>query len=368
MPKDKKDFDYPQITKIMKNNYHDFASEYDFIKNIQKFYIGVSEFKDHPYRRIKKNYIEILNIGLSRLFDYGMNQADSDVVFLLIPSLINKSYILDLKKNLSLIDYLVSQNIYTYLVDWGEPEANEVEFSFNDYITERILVFIEKIYQIHKKKIILGGYCLGGLMAIASASLYKKYIHKVALIAVPWDFSKIKNFDNIRFLVENLESDENINKIPAAAIQTSFCLFDPEKIFHKFIKFADSDKKSKIAENFVAIEQWLNDGISITRKVAMNIIKDFSKENICFKNKWKINNKIIKPDKLKINFFVALPLYDEIVPYNSSLALAAILVNKEIVRTSTGHIGMIVGSRAKEELWIKLAKWLKNDSNIKFRK
>ena len=51
---------------------------------------------------------------------------------------------------------------------------------------------------------------------------------------------------------------------------------------------------------------------------------------------------------------------DRIVPPASSQAYALGAAHAEILDVDGGHVGMIVGSRAKERLWRPLFKWLHN--------
>ncbi len=54
----------------------------------------------------------------------------------------------------------------------------------------------------------------------------------------------------------------------------------------------------------------------------------------------------------------ALPSRDRIVPYESALALAEAIQDATLIRPPSGHVGMILGSRAETGLWRPLANWL----------
>jgi poly(3-hydroxyalkanoate) synthetase len=55
---------------------------------------------------------------------------------------------------------------------------------------------------------------------------------------------------------------------------------------------------------------------------------------------------------------VAIPEHDRIVPPDVALPLARALPRAEIVRPPCGHITMVVGKRARRQLWEPLLAWL----------
>jgi polyhydroxyalkanoate synthase len=63
---------------------------------------GIEAYRNHPYRRNLAPPAEIWREGTSRLLDYSPAAADSPVV-LVVPSLINRAYVLDLTAERSLM-------------------------------------------------------------------------------------------------------------------------------------------------------------------------------------------------------------------------------------------------------------------------
>jgi len=53
-----------------------------------------------------------------------------------------------------------------------------------------------------------------------------------------------------------------------------------------------------------------------------------------------------------------VPARDRIVPPESAEVLVTALPQAERMAPPLGHIGMIVGGRAKEQLWQPLSEWL----------
>ena len=64
--------------------------------------------------------------GAARLLDYGRGAAVPAV--LIVPSLINRHYILDLLRERSFVRYLAAQGLRPLVLDWGEPGHDRARF------------------------------------------------------------------------------------------------------------------------------------------------------------------------------------------------------------------------------------------------
>jgi polyhydroxyalkanoate synthase len=318
-----------------------------------KFYLGQNYFYLHPYKR-KSPYEKIIwQKGSAKLVTYSEKKTKPTI--LLIPSLINKSYIFDLKENMSLVRYL-DQDVNVILLDWNNPEHDELEFDISDYIAQRLIPAISFITSQYGDISILG-YCLGGLMAMAACFLTEK-ISSLILIATPWDFTPLKTFNYYA-------NDCNSKSIPAYIIHHWFYQHNFDKIFSKFVNFIDIDQNSPGAENFVATEQWVRDGIDLTTKAMDQLMVEFIGNNIALNDKWQINGQIISPSNLKIPSLIVMPEMDNIVPLSSTKILTSKIPNNQHITIPSGHVGMIIGSKAKEYLWKNLRDWVVMPSSLK---
>ena len=85
---------------------------------------------------------------------------------------------------------------------------------------------------------------------------------------------------------------------------------------------------------------------------------DFIKENKPMKNLWKISNQIIKISKIRVKTLVVIPTRDLIVPNNSTAPILDLLTYKSLILPNSGHVGMIIGEKAKKQLWKPMVAWL----------
>lgn len=325
---------------------------------------GVLRYYETQYKRNVSDPPCIWQRGSARLLDYGQKVSDPKAVVLFIPSLINRYYILDLEEERSFLRYLATQGIYPLVLDWGEPGAYEKNFDCSDYVTEILSASIDFIAQTSAQPIALAGYCMGGVLALAAAKLKRSKISSLALLATPWDFHCREFVPFVlekKWQVEMAKIIYGQKTLPAELIQSLFYLTDPFLFEHKFRRYFEMDPNSRAAKDFVALEHWVNDGVPMTSGVAHDCLVGWAQENRLVKGEWLVAGKKIAPPPASLATFIAIPQNDHVVPYDCALPLAKAHKQAHIIHPRAGHVGMIVGSHAKRELWQPYASWLKEN-------
>jgi poly(3-hydroxyalkanoate) synthetase len=137
-----------------------------------------------------------------------------------------------------------------------------------------------------------------------------------------------------------------------------FALLDPWSIAEKYRRFSRLDPDGSAARLFVAMEDWLNDGIPLAAPVARSCLREWYGENLTARGEWRIAGMAVDPRRLGMPAFVAIPARDRIVPPDSAFPLAQLLPRATVHRPGAGHIGMAAGPRAEKELWRPLLGWI----------
>src|SRR3546814_6860749 len=88
---------------------------------------------------------------------------------LVVPSLINRAYVLDLTAERSLLRWLAAHGLRPLLLDWGRPGAEERDFTLTDYIAGRLERALDALRAEEAAPPVLLGYCMGGLLALGLA-------------------------------------------------------------------------------------------------------------------------------------------------------------------------------------------------------
>ena len=331
---------------------------------LETFVTGVKAYQVHPYRRGLQPPPPVWRQGSASLLAYGeVGDGPSkgpSVVF--IPSLINRAYILDLAEDRSLMRTAAAAGIQSFLLDWGEPNEAEKNFTVEDYIDGIIIPALEEIKSRTGQAPRLVGYCMGGTLAVAPAVLRPDLVSALALLAVPWDFHV--DSDASRFLIAlargplevMLESEGNAS---VDLLQALFASLDPTLAGRKFRRFAGLDPASESARRFVELEDWLNDGVPLAAPVAREVIFGWYGTNDPALGAWRVGDTVIEPARIGCSTAAFIPSQDRIVPPESARRLARAIPGAEVHDVNLGHIGMIAGGSAPRRVYDPLIQWLK---------
>ncbi|MFT3931587.1 MAG: class I poly(R)-hydroxyalkanoic acid synthase [Spongiibacteraceae bacterium] len=150
----------------------------------------------------KKRSADILNVCISRpnAFRVGVNIAHTPgavvaenelmqliqyspttptvkaVPILIVPSWVNKYYVLDLSEKNSFIRWLVDQGYTVFTISWVNPDASHRATEFSDYLRKGPMFAAKAIERMTGATQVAGvGYCLGGIL-LACALAYGEKI------------------------------------------------------------------------------------------------------------------------------------------------------------------------------------------------
>lgn len=286
-----------------------------------------------------------VRVGRAALRDYG--GAGRPVVF--VPSLINPPSVLDLSERNSLLRWLAGKGVRPLLLDWGSPGGDDRELDVAGHVEQLLLPLLVELGE----RVTLVGYCLGGTMALAAAARHP--LVALGLIATPWQFSGFPEearADMAALWERAAPAAEAMGVLPMEVLQSSFWRLDPERTIAKFEAFARMEPGSDAARGFVALEDWANDGAPLTLAAGRELLRDFFRNDVPGRGRWSVGGAPVHPADLNLPVLEIISSTDRIVPAATAAGIG------ESRMLALGHVGMIVGSRAREVSWEPLARWL----------
>ena len=332
-------------------------------RRLMAFIQGVRTYQGAPGQRTLEEPPSVWQQGSTRLLDYGTTtpEGSDGAPLLVVPSLINRAFILYLTNERSLMRYLARRGLRPFLVDWGAPGNEERGFSLDDYVAGRLEEALDAVCGLAGRPAAVVGYCMGGLLALALAQRRPAQAAALVLLATPWDFHATDD-GAIRLLEASAPTlssmVETLGILPVDVLQAMFASLDPFRTPRKFQHFGALDPDSPRAAMFVALEDWLNDGVPLAGQVARETLFGWYVENTPARGAWQIGGHPVQPAEVTAQSLVVIPERDYIVPPNSAAPLGDALPRATTRFVPTGHIGMVVGTRADTVLYDPLANWL----------
>ncbi|WP_371738085.1 alpha/beta fold hydrolase [Magnetospirillum sp. UT-4] len=341
----------------------DKAIEAEGVARHQAVLDGIELYRRHPYRRALPPPAVLWRQGTTSVLDFraGPEPGSGGLPVLVIPSLINRSYILDLTARRSLLRYLAAHGFAPFLVDWDAPGAEETGFDLTDYIAGRLCAALDAVVAATGGTVALVGYCMGGDLALALAQLRPDAVSALALLATPWDFHASREAHGalMRALAGPLgRVIAQVGNVPVDMLQSMFAALDPTLNGRKFAAFARLPQRRAKARDFVALEDWANDGVALAGPVAHECLFGWYGDNTPARGGWRVAGRVVSPAAIRCPTLAIIPERDRIVPPDSALPLAAAIPGCRLVTVKGGHVGMLLSSRAKTEVYGPLAKWL----------
>ncbi|MCB1885271.1 MAG: alpha/beta fold hydrolase [Geminicoccaceae bacterium] len=134
--------------------------------------------------------------GLLQLIQYAPTTAFvRETPLLVVPSWINKFYVLDLRPENSLVRWAVGEGFTVFAVSWVNPDGRHAARGFDDYLgaLEEALDAVRRQTGAHGASLL--GYCLGGTLAACLAAFLAARglggrVRGLGLLAAPLDFAE----------------------------------------------------------------------------------------------------------------------------------------------------------------------------------
>ena len=284
-------------------------------------------------------------------------------------ALINRYHILDIHPQKSWVRNLLEQGIDVYMIDWGTPTNMDKYLDFDDYVNGYLDHCVEFVKdEASVEQVSLQGYCTGGTLATAYASIYpekiKNFVATAPVIDGWRDTTVVSN------LVKHIDVDKMVDQIgnmPPEFMYYCFSILKPfEQGIDKYVKFFRNIDNENYVDNFLRIEKWLGDTPPIPGELFRQWIKDIYQENLLIQNKMYVGGKHISLKKIKMPMFTQVAVGDHLVSPECSMPLhyAVGSEDKTLKVYPTGHVGMIASSLSQKKVLPELGQWL-NEHSLK---
>ncbi|WP_456388467.1 PHA/PHB synthase family protein [Profundibacter sp.] len=103
----------------------------------------------------------------------------SKTPILIVPPCVNKFYIFDINEKKSMVRYLLEQGNSVYMIAWRNPDAELVDYGWDEYIEKGIIAGFNACVDVDKAdKVHMMSWCNGGTMQLAALAVFPDELNK----------------------------------------------------------------------------------------------------------------------------------------------------------------------------------------------
>jgi polyhydroxyalkanoate synthase subunit PhaC len=254
------------------------------------------------------------------LWYYPTKQKKYKIPLILIYSMVNQPFILDLAPGSSTIESLLNEGYDVYLIDFGIPGYEDKDLTINYYITEYIQKGVQRALKHSKaKEVTLIGYCLGGTLTAMYTAIAEEPIKNLILTVAPIDFSTFPIFDKWLKAANNgqLNFDsllETIGLVPAFFIKAGVRMITSPIYFSPYLSLLNRAYDKEYVDQWQRLNNWTNGHIPFPGAALKQFMDDMGKGNKLIDGGIEINGKNAVLHNIHANLLVVASKYDRLVP------------------------------------------------------
>jgi len=281
---------------------------------------------------------------------------------LLVPSLINRWYVLDLRPGASLVEVLVSAGLDVYLLDWGVPGDEDRYLTWDD-VLDRLARAVRRTRRAARaERVSLLGYCMGGTLAAIQAALEPDRVAALIDLLGPIDFA---HGGALRRMVDPRWFDADAvaaaGNVSPYQMQAGFAALRPTLDLGKLVGLVDLARADPAArEAFAALETWARDNIPFPAAAYRTYLRELYQDNALAAGRHHALGRTVDLADIRCPVMTIVADRDTICPPAAALALSDLVSSKQrdVLAVPGGHVGAVVGRGAKASVHAPLAQWL----------
>ncbi len=310
----------------------------------------------------------ILRDGIATLYRFRSGSAAAPsrtAPVLLVPSMINRWYVLDLRRGSSVAEACVGAGLDTWLLDWGVPKDEDRYFTWEEAVA-RLDRMVRRVLRVTgAKQVTVLGYCMGATLASVHAALEPSSYAGFINLLGPLDFSHAGLLglmtDPRWFDAEVVAQAGNVS---AQQMQAGFTLLRPTQQVSKLVTLADKIQDPAFRQSYDALETWASDNIPFPAAAYRTYITQLYQQNLLIKGQHFVGGRRVDLKQITCPLLTIAADKDTICPPAAAGALNAAVGSKQttLVNVPGGHVGAVVGSRAAEKLYPALVGWMRERS------
>ena len=285
-------------------------------------------------------------------------------VFLCLP-LINRAYILDLRPGASFVEYLLAEGHDVFLLDWGVwgPEDRGVDIT--TLVTRYIPRALREASRLSGGPVTLLGYCIGGALAACYLALHPSDpVRNLILFTSPIDFADAGKFGKWTakgvFPIEKI--CETFDTVPGELVGLGANLLNPASSYlGTYLQLFERMREPGFdPSGWQSVYRWVNEGTPFPSAAYYQWITEFYQDNKLVHDRLEMDGRPVRLRSITVPILNVAATADTIAPRATTAAILGKVASadRQELLVNGGHVGIVVGRAAKQDLWPRVGGWL----------
>lgn len=292
------------------------------------------------------------------LWYYAARHKKYRIPLVLIYSLVNQPFILDLAPGSSTIEGFINEGFDVYLIDFGVPGYEDKDLTLNDYITKYIQKGVQRaLIHSQAEEVTLIGYCLGGTLAAMYTAISEEPIKNLILTVAPIDFSSFPIFDQWMKAAKNGDFKfdsllETIGLVPASFMEAGVRVLTSPIYYSHYLSLLKRSYDKEYAQHWQRFNHWTKSHIPFPGAALKQMMDDLVIGNKLINGGIQINGKSADLQNIYANLLLVSSKYDRLVPEELVYPVMDFASSKDktYVSLEGGHTGISLKGGVPEYL------------------
>jgi poly[(R)-3-hydroxyalkanoate] polymerase subunit PhaC len=300
--------------------------------------------------------------GRASLMHYTAGAQAGRPAILLVPSLINRSYIWDLRHGDSFVEHLLGAGYDVLCLDWGQPDARDAHNTMSTYIDDYMMAAVAAATRRCASVPIVIGHCFGGLIALLWAASTEQQPPALITLAAPtnWDEVGPLSWLTRQGRIEPEDVLDETGNVPPAAMLAAFQMIRPLGDAVTYVTLFDRLHDREATQAIWALMVWARGHIPFPGATFVEMIRKLSRENSLTTGKVAFGGRIRELSSITAPFLNIYGSKDHVAPPESVKPLTGLVGSQKAEQRelNAGHIGLLVGSTMRAKTMPTVIGWL----------
>ncbi|MEY1662990.1 alpha/beta fold hydrolase [Isoalcanivorax beigongshangi] len=287
----------------------------------------------------------------------------------------------DLFPHRSLVRYLRARGFELYLIDWGRPGSAENHWHFDTYLSELMPEMLAAV-RAHsgQQQLSLHGWSFGAMFSLAYAALSgDPDLRGLALLGAPCDYHANGPLGQhyqrlsrtLRWLQQRTgwhihRAPRRLLRSPGWANALAFKLTAPVATAQSYLELLRNLSDREFVSTHATNAAFLDDMVAYPGGIMQDVVRYLWTDNVMAAGRMPVRGEPERLSKVRTPLLLVIGRDDVIITRDCTLPIRDRVGSDdvEVLEVPGGHMGILGGSSAPQQIWPAVADWLAAHSQL----